>query len=122
MFFITISLIIATNALFPLRLELLLCTALLCGNIFVVESQTSFTDLRTPGRSVKYVANTFLGHTVIQCLKKEFIERYCIKGYSCVFKCHLCCISGIEFYLKYNRKLKKNVICVVLRVVVGIGQ
>jgi hypothetical protein len=60
--------------------------------------------------SWNFVANTFLGHTIIQCLKKEFIERCCGKGYIYISKCHLCRVTGIEFNLKDKRRLKKMIV------------
>ena len=117
-FFTTISLIIATPALFPLRLELLLCTASpvrlhLCSRIpkRCLQIWEPVGDTETAlSYSWNFVANTFLGHTIIQCLKKEFIERCYIKGYSYVLKCHLCCVIGVVFNLKDKRRLKKIVV------------
>jgi hypothetical protein len=56
------------------------------------------------------VANTFLGHAITQCLKKEFIERCYVEGYNYVFEVPSCCVFGIEFNLKDKRRLKKVIV------------
>jgi hypothetical protein len=77
-FVITISLIITTTALCPRQVGSLLCTAPpvwlhLCSRILKRRLQIwePLGDTETAlSYSWSFVANTFLGHTIIQCLQK----------------------------------------------------